>query len=844
MTRNQRLINEVSVGLVIVDGPGELQIPTAELLSIAGQVQSGLEDLAGIEPQAKVSWRWATRVVHLEESIFPDAPWRGMPKSFYTEPLDAALWRESNDRTYLFQGDRYLRMTGSVTDAGYPRPIAGNWKGLPSDFTDGIDAAFWHKQRDKIYLFKGDRYARLTETEMDPGYPRPIAGNWQGLPDDFAEGIDAVFMHHQTNKIYMFKGDRYVRLTGTEMDGGYPQPIAPNFGGLPEHFETGIQAALWRGDIDKIYFFGRAERNRLNEYVRYSPGGFSAPDAGYPKYVGGLDKGETEALWRDAAQAELGVGAGRPGFEAYADQLQQQHGTASSIVCFVTSYPVYWPGYASTPKWVMAWSPTWSSFSTVVAHETGHLFGAPDEYEASNCSCSSVAGRFTRAVNGNCTPCAGSITMDDGYPGSIAGPWGGMPAAFASGIDAAVYRHDNNKVYFFKGSEYVRLTGTTVDAGYPRPIAGNWHGLPASFTSGIDAAVWRPANNKLYLFKGSQYARMSGSTMDAGYPRAIAGAWKGIPSSFEQGIDAAVWRPSNDKIYLFKGSQYVRLTDTTMDEGYPAPIAGNWHGLPASFSSGLDAALWHEERGHIYLFSGSQYVRMTNGTPCLMRSSGPVVCGYTRSHWGWSAFLERVDAAVHRGDNDKIYLFSGAHYARYSQAGTMDEGYPTTIAGNWKGLPSRFTRNLDAALYRESNGKTYLFKGSEYVRMTGAEMDAGYPAPIKGNWKGLPADFEEGIDAALWRMSNDKIYFFKGDRYVRLTEAQADPGFPQPISPNWTGLPAHYANGIDAALMRRDTNQIYLFNGRTYLRYSNVANGPDAGFPAWINGNWMPFPRT
>jgi hypothetical protein len=68
-------------------------------------------------------------------------------------------------------------------------------------------------------------------------------------------------------------------------------------------------------------------------------------------------------------------------------------------------------------------------------------------------------------------------------------------------------------------------------------------------------------------------------------------------------------------------------------------------------------------------------------------------------------------------------------------------------------------------------------------------------------------------------------------------------GSPQPIAPNWTGAPTSFANGIDAAVMRQDTGQIYFFNGRTYLRYSNVGAGVDPGYPKWIDGPWMAFPR-
>jgi len=79
-------------------------------------------------------------------------------------------------------------------------------------------------------------------------------------------------------------------------------------------------------------------------------------------------------------------------------------------------------------------------------------------------------------------------------------------------------------------------------------------------------------------------------------------------------------------------------------------------------------------------------------------------------------------------------------------------------------------------------------------------VDDGYPKPIAGHWKGIPDDFEDGIDAALWRQSNDKIYLFRGDRYVRLTETEMDSGYPQPIAPNWTGAPAVYANVISVAI--------------------------------------------
>ena len=202
-------------------------------------------------------------------------------------------------------------------------------------------------------------------------------------------------------------------------------------------------------------------------------------------------------------------------------------------------------------------------------------------------------------------------------------------------------------------------------------------------------------------------------------------------------IDAALY--SRSKCYFFKGNRYIRVTrgDTgpgTVDSGYPAPIA-NW-GWPGGFgASGIDAALYSGSK--CYFFKGNRYIRVTRG------DTGP---------------------------------------------GTVDSGYPAPIA-NW-GWPGGFgASGIDAALY--SGSKCYFFKGNRYIRVTRGDtgpgtVDSGYPAPI-ANW-GWPGGFgASGIDAALY--SRSKCYFFRGDRYIRVTRGDTGPGtvdagYPAPIS-NW-----------------------------------------------------------
>ncbi len=158
-------------------------------------------------------------------------------------------------------------------------------------------------------------------------------------------------------------------------------------------------------------------------------------------------------------------------------------------------------------------------------------------------------------------------------------------------IDAALKGEGKyaGKAYFFIGNQYLRYDWNidAVDSGYPLPIAGNWPGIPDSFSRGIDAALNGEGKyaGKAYFFKGDQYLRYDWNTdaVDSGYPLPIAGNWPGIPDSFSRGIDAALNGEGKyaGKAYFFKGDQYLRYDWNTdaVDSGYPLPIAGNWPGL-------------------------------------------------------------------------------------------------------------------------------------------------------------------------------------------------------------------------------------------------------------------------
>ncbi len=115
-----------------------------------------------------------------------------------------------------------------------------------------------------------------------------------------------------------------------------------------------------------------------------------------------------ESRWRDPAMALLGYAPNFAGVTSYVSALRRKLGTRWAYVGFFTKYPLAHFAYALRPRLVMqydndGWGP--DNIDRVFTHETGHIFGCPDEYSSSNCSCDPKFG-YLREPNGNCQRCA------------------------------------------------------------------------------------------------------------------------------------------------------------------------------------------------------------------------------------------------------------------------------------------------------------------------------------------------------------------------------------------------------------------------------------------------------
>ncbi|MCO6512073.1 MAG: hypothetical protein J5I65_14910 [Aridibacter famidurans] len=178
----------------------------------------------------------------------------------------------------------------------------------------------------------------------------------------------------------------------------------------------------------------------------------------------------------------------------------------------------------------------------------------------------------------------------------------------AAEIDAAFYHPGENASYFFQGDHYYRLTGTKVDDGFPKKLPGDFKGLPASFHSGIDAAVIDPSSGNLYFFKGNKYSAFKTDTKTAypGYSEVtLPGGWRGLPAEFSNDLDAAIDEDGavvfikGNRRAIVKNESFVRVEDFSASD-----LTG----------AGMVNAAFKYSNGRNYFFSGNMFSRAISFT--------------------------------------------------------------------------------------------------------------------------------------------------------------------------------------------------------------------------------------
>nr|XP_054762862.1 72 kDa type IV collagenase-like [Lytechinus pictus] len=166
--------------------------------------------------KGKFYWRsWRRLLVTPKDGRKINDKWYNLPANI------RASYQRRDGKTVFFRGAKYWVYFGSQMEPGYPRPVAE--LGLPK----GVDAAL-SKTKAKTFFFKGGQVWRFDERRkvVDKGYPKKIEEVFTGLGDK----VTAAF-HHDDGNSYLLRGKKYYRIAKGkyQVDPGYPRHFTSDF---------------------------------------------------------------------------------------------------------------------------------------------------------------------------------------------------------------------------------------------------------------------------------------------------------------------------------------------------------------------------------------------------------------------------------------------------------------------------------------------------------------------------------------------------------------------------------------------------------------------------------------
>ena len=197
----------------------------------------------------------------------PAAPANSGNELCWNSRLDA-IFTTSDNATYVFKDDRYWRLTAEAIAPGYPRQVAADWGGL---LPPHIDAAFTWQRKQATYIFKGGQYWKYHNMLPAQGYPKDIHEGFPGIPDD----IDTAFVWSGNDKIIFMKGAKYWLFDPDRVphvSKAYPRPVSS--WGIPDNIDGAFQ---WTNR--RTYFF------KGDDYWRFDDRRFAISKASpsYPR---------------------------------------------------------------------------------------------------------------------------------------------------------------------------------------------------------------------------------------------------------------------------------------------------------------------------------------------------------------------------------------------------------------------------------------------------------------------------------------------------------------------------------------------------------------------------------
>ncbi|XP_055313723.1 matrix metalloproteinase-2-like isoform X2 [Sitodiplosis mosellana] len=183
-----------------------------------------------------------------------------------------------------------------------------------------------------------------------------------------------------------------------------------------------------------------------------------------------------------------------------------------------------------------------------------------------------------------------------------------------------------------------------------------------------------------------------------------------------------IWK----ELFIFKDRYLWRIGENGLHSGYPDEINRIWSQLPSNFTH-IDA-VYENKHKKIVFFIGKMYyvfnsIQLEDGYPKALTSLG------------LPASVDKIDAVLVWGHNDRTYFYSGTMYWRFNEdIHQMEPDYPRDMS-IWRGIGY----HIDAA-FQYKDGKTYFFKGKSFWQFNDSIMHVTRSRPDSSavRWMGCP----------------------------------------------------------------------------------------------------------
>ncbi len=428
-------------------------------------------------------------------------------------------------------------------------------------------------------------------------------------------------------------------------------------------------------------------------------------------------------------------------------------------------------------------------------------------------------------------------TLDDSWPRTLPDETFNLK----EGINAAVYHSVEDEggetegtTYFFRGSKYF----TDKDPS-PKNIKYAWGREFNNLTSTGRVDGVFTDDKATYFFSGDEcyrYAKNKYDLVQSVKKLNTDNLELGLPLNWKK-IDAAVNSVGENETYLFNGTQYAERKKRIIDFNTPSAIKDRWGKIdPLNYKVNVTTSFTY--KNSVYVLSGTKFLKFKDQkyiqVEKVIKESGTTLADIINelnpeTNWGEETNLKdfTVEATYQSTGEDQVNFLLKNKEGEVHGLMNFDGAKISANAS----FEMKDHKNWTAACYIKESKYLYGFEGNVmHVFKDGKRVQIlGKPKP----------SVRRNIQAALFGLGDDEnIYFMGRNRYIKVPK-NSTPEVVYGAILGWKDAELitsedvskiqnniQKTGKVEAAYINAD-NQLFLFNGDQYVRYSSIEGGYD-----------------